>query len=101
MLGEQKKLFKKWKLKLKDYWDFLIIFYKIGKRNINQKIYKKENIKEQISWFLIDVYFHYEYEHPLKIKEIGQLLLIEESGACKVIDDILNKIKSKSQKLFR
>ena len=74
----------------------------IGRRSIKQKIYKQESIREQISWFLIDIYFEYEYDDtPLSLKEISHLLLIEESGTSRLIDRILNKLKNKFQKLNR
>ena len=74
----------------------------IGRRTIKQKIYKQESIREQISWFLIDIYFEYEYDWtPLSLKEISHLLLIEESGTSRLIDRILNKLKNKFQKLNR
>lgn len=97
-----KRMFKQWRISLKDYWEFFLICYMIGRRTIRQKIYKQESIREQISWFLIDIYFEYEYDGtPLSLKEISHLLLIEESGTSRLIDRILNKIKNKFQKLSR
>ena len=61
MIEKQKRLFKNGKIGLKDYWESFIVSYKIKKRTISQKIYKQENIREQLSWFLIDVYFEYEF----------------------------------------
>lgn len=102
MLQEQKRLFNQWRLSLKDYWDFFLICYKIQRRTIKQKIYKQESIRDQISWFLIDIYFEYEYQWiPLSIKDISRLLLIEESWTSKLLDRILTKLKNKFQKFNR
>lgn len=97
-----KRMFKQWRISLKDYWEFFLICYMIGRRTIRQKIYKQESIRDQISWFLIDIYFEYEYQWiPLSIKDISRLLLIEESWTSKLLDRILTKLKNKFQKLNR
>lgn len=98
MLSEQKKLFKKWRISLKDYWEFFIISYKIQRRNIAQKIYKQENIREQISWFLIDVYFEYEFDwEPMTEEKIWMLLMIDQGSTSRLLDRILIKIQNKAK----
>ena len=97
MLSEQKKLFKKWRISLKDYWEFFIISYKIQRRNIAQKIYKQENIREQISWFLIDTYFDYEYDwKPMTEEKIWKLLMIDQWCTSRLLDRIYGKLKNNS-----
>ena len=86
------------KIGLKDYWESFIISYKIKKRTISQKIYKQENIREQISWFLIDVYFEYEFNwEPMTEEKIWMLLMIDQGSTSRLLDKILSKMQNKSK----
>lgn len=97
MLQEQKYMFKRGRLSLKDYWRFFVLSYRTNKRSVTQKIDKQENIREQISWFLIDIYFEYEYcWEPLTEEKISRLLLIDQSSTSRLLDKIESKIKKNS-----
>ena len=92
------RLFKNGKIGLKDYWESFIISYKIKKRTISQKIYKQENIREQISWFLIDVYFEYEFDwEPMTEENIWMLLMIDQGSTSRLLDRILSKMQNKAK----
>lgn len=92
------RLFKNGKIGLKDYWESFIISYKIKKRTISQKIYKQENIREQISWFLIDVYFEYEFDwEPMTEEKIWMLLMIDQGSTSRLLDRILSKMQNKAK----
>ena len=92
------RLFKNGKIGLKDYWESFIISYKIKKRTISQKIYKQENIREQISWFLIDVYFEYEFNwEPMTEEKIWMLLMIDQGSTSRLLDRILLKMQNKAK----
>lgn len=92
------RLFKNGKIGLKDYWESFIISYKIKKRTISQKIYKQENIREQISWFLIDVYFEYEFDwEPMTEEKIWMLLMIDQGSTSRLLDRIFSKMQNKAK----
>ena len=94
----RERLFKNGKIGLKDYWESFIISYKIKKRTISQKIYKQENIREQISWFLIDVYFEYEFDwEPMTEEKIWMLLMIDQGSTSRLLDRILSKMQNKAK----
>lgn len=98
MIEKQKRLFKNGKIWLKDYWESFIVSYKIKKRTISQKIYKQENIREQISWFLIDVYFEYEFDwEPMTEENIWMLLMIDQGSTSRLLDRILSKMQNKAK----
>lgn len=93
MLEEQKKLFKKWKLKLKDDWDFFIVHYKI-KGNIKiEKIIKKDE-EQKLYDFLFNTYFDYEYEGgTLSSYQLSLLLGLSDRYVRKILVRIKWRLK--------
>lgn len=103
MLEKQKNIFIKWKIWIKDYWDFLLVSYKQGKRSVSQKIYKAEKVLDVLSKFLIDVYYEYERDRntPMTEEILWILTLTDQSTVSRRIDYLLNKMKKKSQLFYR
>lgn len=93
MLEEQKKLFKKWKLKLKDDWDFFIVRYEI-KGNIKiEKIIKKDE-EQKLYDFLFNTYFDYEYEGvTLSSYQLSLLLGLSDRYVRKILVRIKWRLK--------
>lgn len=93
MLEEQKKLFKKWKLKLKDDWDFFIVRYEI-KGNIKiEKIIKKDE-EQKLYDFLFNTYFDYEYEGvTLSSYQLSLLLGLSDRYVRKILVRIQWRLK--------
>lgn len=93
MLEEQKKLFKKWKLKLKDDWDFFIVRYEI-KWNIKiEKIIKKDE-EQKLYDFLFNTYFDYEYEGvTLSSYQLSLLLGLSDRYVRKILVRIKWRLK--------